>query len=72
MYDWKSFEVVFQTKLDYSYEKTANTISKHREELGGTLFFDRVWSTLGLKEGTLHPTESRLKRCSCRHGTKFG
>ena len=54
MYDWQSFEVVFHGKADYAYEsKTVSTILKHREELGGTLFFDRVWSTLGLKAGML-------------------
>jgi hypothetical protein len=52
MYDWLNFDVVFQGKLDYSYdEKTVNAILKNRKELGGTLFFDRVWSNLGLKDG---------------------
>jgi len=53
MYDWQSFDVVFQAKPDYAYEsKAVNTILKHRDELGGALFFDRVWSTLGLKDVT--------------------
>jgi hypothetical protein len=52
MYDWQNFDTVFQSKLDCSHdEKTANTILKNRKELGGTLFFDRVWSNLGLKDG---------------------
>jgi hypothetical protein len=52
MYDWQNFDTVFQSKLDCSYdEKTVNTILKNRKELAGTLFFDRVWSNLGLKDG---------------------
>lgn len=52
MYDWQNFDTVFQSKLDCSYdEKTVNTILKNRKELAGTLFFDRVWSDLGLKDG---------------------
>lgn len=67
MYDWHSFDVVFQAKPDYAYEsKTVNTILKHREELGGTLFFDRVWSTLGLKEGM---SFRRLLPRGCFRGT---
>lgn len=52
MHNWWNFEVVFQSKPDYSYdEKTANAILKNRKELAGTLFFDRVWANLGLKDG---------------------
>ena len=52
MYDWQNFDTVFQSKLDCSYdEKTVNAILKSRKELAGTLFFDRVWSNLGLKDG---------------------
>jgi hypothetical protein len=52
MYDWQNFDVVFQSKLDCSYdEKTVNAILKNRKELAGTLFFDRVWLNLGLKDG---------------------
>jgi len=52
MYDWQNFDVVFQSKPDWSYdEKTVNAILKNRKELGGTLFFDRVWLNLGLKDG---------------------
>jgi hypothetical protein len=52
MYDWQNFDVVFHGKLDCSYdEKTVNAILKNRKELAGTLFFDRVWSNLGLKDG---------------------
>jgi hypothetical protein len=51
MYDWQNFDVVFQSKADYSYdEKTINTILKHRKELAGSLYFDRVWSNLGLRD----------------------
>ena len=54
MYNWQNFDTVFQSKLDCSYdEKTVNTILKNRKELAGTLFFDRVWSNLGLKDGKL-------------------
>ena len=52
MYEWQNFDVVFQGKPDYSYdEKTVSAILKNRKELAGTLFFDRVWSNLGLKDG---------------------
>jgi hypothetical protein len=52
MYDWQNFDVVFQSKLDCSYdEKTVNAILKNRKELADTLFFDRVWLNLGLKDG---------------------
>jgi hypothetical protein len=51
MYDWQNFDVVFQGKTDCSYdEKTVNAILKSRKEFAGTLFFDRVWSNLGLKD----------------------
>jgi len=51
MYDWHNFDVVFQSKTDYSYdEKTINTILKHRKEFAGSLYFDRVLSNLGLRD----------------------
>jgi hypothetical protein len=51
MYDWQNFDVVFQGKPDYSYdEKTVHTILKNRKELAGALYFDRVWSNLGLRD----------------------
>jgi hypothetical protein len=51
MYDWHNFDVVFQGKPDYGYdEKTVNSILKNRKELAGALYFDRVWSNLGLKD----------------------
>lgn len=57
MYEWQSFDVVFQSKPDYGYEsKTVQAILKHRDELDGVLFFDRVWSSLGLKEGMPMPS----------------
>ena len=61
MYDWQNFDFVFQGKPDCSFdEKTVGTIVKNRKELAGTLFFDRVWSTLGLKDG-----KSVKPRCIC-------
>jgi hypothetical protein len=51
MYDWQNFDVVFQGKPDYSYdEKTVHNILKNRKELAGALYFDRVWSNLGLRD----------------------
>jgi len=52
MYDWENFDVVFQAKPDYAYEaKLCTPILRHREELGGVLFFDRIWANLGLSRG---------------------
>ena len=51
MYDWQDFKIVFQPKPDFKPDaKHAEAILKHREELGGTLFFDRIWHSLGLKQ----------------------
>jgi len=52
MYDWRKFSSVFQSKPDYTLDhKQVETALRHRKELGGTLFFDRVWESLGLKQG---------------------
>ncbi len=52
MYDWQDFKTVFQPKPDFKPDaKHAEAVLKHREELGGILFFDRIWSSLGLKQG---------------------
>jgi hypothetical protein len=51
MYDWKDFKTVFQPKPDFKHDpKHAEAVLRHREELGGTLFFDRIWGSLGLKQ----------------------
>ena len=51
MYDWQDFKTVFQPKPDFKPDaKHADAVLKHREELGGTLFFDRIWNSLGLKQ----------------------
>ena len=75
MYEWQNFDVVFQAKLDCSYdEKNANAILKNRKELAGTLFFDRVWSNLGLKDGKLlngHNSVGQLGEIRCV-GTRAG
>ena len=55
MYEWQDFKTVFQPKPDFKPDaKHAEAILRHREELGGTLFFDRIWNSLGLK----HPTKN--------------
>jgi hypothetical protein len=52
MLEWQRFAAVFQAKPDYSLDhRQIDAISRHRKELGGTLFFDRVWSNIGLKQG---------------------
>jgi len=52
MYDWRKFSSVFQSKPDYTLDhKQVETAFRHRKELGGTLFFDKVWESLGLKQG---------------------
>jgi hypothetical protein len=62
MYDWQNFDVVFHGKPDCSYDdKTVNAILKNRKELAGTLFFDRVWSNLGLKDGTFVKVSELLR-----------
>lgn len=67
MYDWREFSSVFQSKPDYSLDqKQAETAARHRKELGGSLFFDRVWTSLGLKQGTFCLPDSQLLK---RHGT---
>ena len=52
-HNWEDFDEVFHTKPKYSPDnKHADAALKHRNELGGTLFFDRIWNTLGLKQGS--------------------
>ena len=51
MLDWQDFKSVFQPKPDFKPDpKHAEAVLRHREELGGTLFFDRIWSSIGLKQ----------------------
>ena len=51
MLDWHDFKAVFQPKPDFKPDaKHADAVVKHREELGGVLFFDRIWNSLGLKQ----------------------
>jgi len=50
MYDWQDFNNVFQSRPDYAPDhKQVEAVLKHRKELGG-LFFDKIWSSLGLKQ----------------------
>jgi len=54
MLEWQSFASVFQAKADYTLDhKQVEAINRHRKDLGGTLFFDRVWQSVGLKQGQL-------------------
>lgn len=49
MYDWTDFDAVFHAKRDISIDnKHADAAVKHRKELGGRLFFDRMWTALRL------------------------
>lgn len=55
-----AFESIFHTKLDYNPDnRQADAAVKHRKELGGTLFFDRMWdkSNLG-KANKAYPPKS--------------
>ncbi|KPI44462.1 uncharacterized protein AB675_8632 [Cyphellophora attinorum] len=53
MYDWQNFDAVFHTKPDQSPDqKHAEAALKHRKELGGELFFDRMWTALRLPKPT--------------------
>lgn len=46
--DWQSLSK-FLPKPDFSFDnKTVELINKNRKELGGTLFFDRIWHSLAL------------------------
>lgn len=61
MYDWQSFDVVFDLKPEYTPDhKSVETAQRHRKELGGALFFDRIWTSLGLKSSILLPGDPYL------------
>ncbi len=52
MYDWTSFETVFDRASKWTYEQAAiQTISRNRQNFEGVLFFDRIWESLGLENG---------------------
>lgn len=58
-----SFEFIFQAKLDHSPDvRQGEAALKHRKELGGTLFFDRMWdkSNLG-KASKAYPPKSNAE-----------
>ena len=51
MYDWQAFDAVFHTKADISPDqKHVDAVLRHRKELDGTLFFDRMWTNVKLKQ----------------------
>lgn len=51
MFDWQDFETVFRSKLDYTPDqKQIETTLRHRKEFQGSLFFDRIWNNIGLKQ----------------------
>jgi hypothetical protein len=53
-YDWRNFDVVFHSKPDYSPDqKHVDSVLKNRKELGGQLFFDRIWTNLNLEKGMI-------------------
>ena len=57
--DWQDFKAVFHPKSDFKPDaKHADAVLKYREELGGVLFFDRIWSSLGLKQRESPTVES--------------
>lgn len=51
MYDWTSFDVVFDKASKWTYEQnTRQTIRGSRQNMEGVLFFDRIWESLGLRQ----------------------
>lgn len=62
MEDYEDFDLVFGADNDKSYPKhTSDEIIRHRQELGGQLFIDRLLTALGINDGELliqHPTLS--------------
>ena len=51
MYDWQDFNVVFHGKTDVSVDqKHVDAVLRNRKELGGTLFFDRMCTSIKLKQ----------------------
>ncbi|KAF4591852.1 ELYS-domaining containing protein [Ophiocordyceps camponoti-floridani] len=53
------FERVFPSSLKFPYDRTLqHEIEHHRKAVGGTLFIDRVMTTLGLVKGRTYPPKS--------------
>ena len=51
MYDWQDFDVVFHSKKDIGPDqKHVEAVLRHRKELEGTLFFDRIWTSVKFKQ----------------------
>ncbi|RMZ88018.1 hypothetical protein DV736_g4760, partial [Chaetothyriales sp. CBS 134916] len=51
MYDWTDFDAVFHSRADgFVDQKYVDAALTHRKELGGTLFFDRIWTAVKLKQ----------------------
>ena len=54
MYDWTNFDVVFEKASKWTYEQsTVQTILRSRQNMEGVLFFDRIWESLGLRQGEM-------------------
>lgn len=50
--DWHNISD-FLPKADHAFDaKTVDLISKNRKELNGTLFFDKIWHSIGLTQPT--------------------
>ena len=50
MYDWTSFDAVFDKASKWTYDQsTLQTILRNRQNMEGVLFFDRIWESLGLR-----------------------
>ena len=71
MYEWNKFTVVFHSKPDYNPDqKQVDAAVRHRKELGGTLFFDRIWNSLGLDQGML-PADTSLHHDGLADSVKY-
>lgn len=56
MYDWASFDIVFEKAPKWTYDQNAiHTISQNRQEMEGILFFDRICASLGLQHSNHVP-----------------
>jgi hypothetical protein len=54
MEDYEDFDLVFGSDNEKHYPKaTSDEIVRHRQELGGQLFIDRLLTALGINDGEI-------------------
>lgn len=65
--EWQKFTNVFQAKPDYTLDsRQVDGINRHRKELGGALFFDRVCASVGLKQGKTVTASAPIRTLTSR------